>query len=141
MRGPDFRFGARETRAEQAWGEHPFHKKANGSWRGAGGFRTAPCRDVPAETERRRTWGSNGCVHLSWDPINWLYELSALRRARRANWIPRRELIEPIGSHERPSSKARVALSAPLKRLLEPGELRLIEREEEDHANVTVTST
>ena len=43
-------------------------------------------------------------------------------------WVPR----------TRPGSNARVALSAPLGRLLEPGELRLREK---DHANVTVTST
>ena len=59
---------------------------------------------------------------------NWLYELSAQQRAHRANWILR----------ARPGSKVRVALSAPLKRLLEPGELRLREK---DHANVAVTST
>ena len=35
----------------------------------ARGFRAAPCRDAPAETERRRTWGWVSCGHLSWDPI------------------------------------------------------------------------
>ena len=59
---------------------------------------------------------------------NWLYELSAPISLQRANWIPRAG----------PGSKAGVALSAPLKRLLEPGELRLREK---DHANVAVTST
>ena len=59
---------------------------------------------------------------------NWLYELSAPISFQNANWIPR------AGA----GSKARVTLSAPLERLLEPGELRLREK---DHANVTVTST
>ena len=59
---------------------------------------------------------------------NWLYEVSAPISLQKANWIPRAG----------PGSKVRVALSAPLKRLLEPGELRLREK---DHANVTVTST
>ena len=58
---------------------------------------------------------------------NWLYELSAQQRARRANWILR----------ERPGSKA-MALSASLERFVEAGELR---SREKDHANVTVTST
>ena len=70
IKGPDFRFGVHETRAEQPWDEHPFHRKANGSWRGAGGDRAAPCSDVPAaETERRRTWGWVSCGHLRWDLI------------------------------------------------------------------------
>ena len=59
---------------------------------------------------------------------NWLYELSAPISLQKANWIPRAG----------PGSKAGVALSAPLERLLEPGELRVREK---DHANVTVTST
>ena len=52
---------------------------------------------------------------------NWFCELSAQQRALRANWILR----------ERPGSKVRVALSAPLERLLEPapGELRLREKD------------
>ena len=69
IRGPDFRFGAHETRAEQPPDDHPCPREIECSWEFARGFRAAPCRDVPAETERRRTWGSNGCGHLSWDPI------------------------------------------------------------------------
>ena len=59
---------------------------------------------------------------------NWLYELSAPVSLQKANWIPRAG----------PGSKARVALSAPLERFVEAGELR---SREKDHANVTVTST
>ena len=50
---------------------------------------------------------------------NWLYELSAQQRVRRANWILR----------ERPGSNARVALSAPLERFVEAGELGSCDRE------------
>ena len=88
MRGPDFRFGAHETRAEQPPDDHPCPREIECSWGFARGFRAAPCRDAPAETERRRTWGSNGCGHLSWDLIGST-ELSAQQRAHRANWIPR----------------------------------------------------
>ena len=69
-------------------------------------------------------------VHLGFEWLRaplvrptWLSELSAQQRAHRANWVLR----------ARPGSKVRVALSAPLERLLEPGELRLREK---DHANV-----
>ena len=45
----------------------------------------------------------------------WLSELSAHQSARRVNWVLR----------ERPGSEVRVALSAPLERFVEAGELRL----------------
>ena len=89
MRGPDFRFGAHETRAEQPPDDHPCPRETECSWGFARGFLAAPCRDVPAETERRRTWGSNGCGHLSWDPIG---SMSSPQCG---------ELRKPIGSHER----------------------------------------
>ena len=123
MRGPDyFRFGARETtREEQAWDEHPFHRKANGPWRGARGFRAAPCRDAPRRDGEEAHLGlGGGELRAPLVGSNWLYELSAVRRAHRANWIPRAG----------PGSKVRVALSAPLERFVEAGELRSREKDQ-----------
>ena len=57
MRGPDFRFGAHETWAEQPPDDHLCPREIECVWGFARGFRAAPCRDAPAETERRRTWG------------------------------------------------------------------------------------
>ena len=84
IRGPDFRFGAHETRAEQPPDGHLCPREIECSWGFARGFRAAPCRDVPAETERRRTWGG---VEWLREPLvgpNWLYELAAVRRAQKA---------------------------------------------------------
>ena len=66
-----------------------------------------------------------------WDLIVFMSSPHQPLSLPKANWTPRAG----------PGSKARVALSAPLERLLEPiisGELRLREK---DQANVTVTST
>ena len=131
MRGPDFRFGAHETRAEQPPDDHPCPREIECSWGFARGFRAAPCRDVPAETERRRTWGSNGCGHLSWDLIGSMSSPHS------------RELIEPIGSHERgrqPIDPKRAILPRwrHWSAIVEAGELRSREKAQ---PNVTVTST
>ena len=129
MRGPDFRFGAHETRAEQPPDDHPCPREIECSWGFARGFRAAPCRDVPAETERRRTWGSIGCGHLSWDLIG---SMSSPQCG---------ELRKPIGSHERgrqPIDPKRVSLSdgAHWSALL-----RYRGGEREGLPNVTVTRT
>ena len=60
--------------------------------------------------ERPRRDGEEAHLGFEWlrEPLvrpNWLSELSAQQRAQKANWILR----------ERPGSKVRVALSAPLE--------------------------
>ena len=102
-----------------------------GQWFMAGRGRRSRC----SLQRRPRRDGEEAHLGFEWlrAPLvrpTWLSELSAQQRAHRANWALR----------ARPRSKeARVALSAPpLKRLLEPGELRLRQK---DHANVAVAST
>ena len=134
MRGPDFRFGAHETRAEQPPDVHPCPREIECSWGFARGFRAAPCRDAPAGTGRD---GEEAHLGFEWlrAPLvgsNWLYELSAQQRAHRANWVPR----ERSATH-RPQTR-HLAKMAPLEPFVEAGELRLREK---DHANVTVTRT
>ena len=73
-----------QATAEQPPDDHPCPREVECSWGFVRGFRAAPCRDAPAETERRRTWGSKKWLREPLVRPTWLSELAAVRRAQKA---------------------------------------------------------
>ena len=108
MRGPDFRFGAHETRAEQPPDGHPCPRGIECSWGFARGFRAAPLSLTSRTYKEQRIWSSGGFGHLSCGLLGFLGSPHPLSRKKSG-----------VRSHERGRAQRASARCAPLlERLL-----------------------
>ena len=125
MRGPDFRFGAHETRAEQPPDSWPSLTHGDRVFMG-GCARVSRCslQRRPRRDGEEAHLGPNACRHLSWDPTGSMSSplCGELRKSPRRLCGARARRARRMASkraHSRSSSRpARFPSSAPMDRKL-----------------------